>query len=373
MQRALNVQADQIERVLYAHKVPARVLGGLVTPRWVRFEVLPAANARLSSLTRLSEEIALWLGSRSVRICRRADRVHIEVPRPQGQLVRLLPLVARLQTIPRQSAILGLDEDGIPLLLRLPSPEVGHVLLAGTTGSGKTALARTMLLSLAMHNRLGEVQLVIIDPKGRSFSPLEALPHLLYPVAHSLEAAHTLLERLVQEMMRRDQLALQEPRLIILIDELADLVTAGGADIVRTITRLTQRGREAGLHVIGCTQKPTVEAIGSLVKSNFPVRLVGSVASPEDGRVATGLKGAGAEQLMGRRDFLLVIKGEVVRFQAAYVSDREARWVAQQLCQGHRTSRRWEAALLATSPEFADDGNTSARSPATGKLRAFRP
>ena len=151
---------------------------------------------------------------------------------------------------------------------------------------------------------------------------------------------------------------------MVVIDEMADLVTSGGAEVAQSITRLTQRGREAGIHVIGCTQKPTVEAIGSLVKSNFPVRLVGSVASAEDGRVATGLKASGAEKLMGRGDFLLVIKGEVVRFQAAYISPEEVESAAAMLRQSGRAGRRWPAEGGALPAGNGVDTRTAACLPA---------
>jgi S-DNA-T family DNA segregation ATPase FtsK/SpoIIIE len=154
------------------------------------------------------------------------------------------------------------------------------------------------------------------------------------------QAAYVLSE-LVRLMLERDREQVREPRVVVAIDELADLVVAGGRGVGRSLTRLTQRGREAGVHVIACTQKPTVDAIGSLVKSNFPVRLVGSVASPEDAKVASGLPGTGAEKLLGRGDFLLVVKGEVVRFQAAYVSEAEVEAIVGRLRQGERKSRRW--------------------------------
>jgi S-DNA-T family DNA segregation ATPase FtsK/SpoIIIE len=341
MRRLLEYQADQIEMVLYSHKTPARVLGGVVTPRWVRFEVMPALGAKVSSIARLSEEIALRLGSGGVRVHRQGGTVQVDVPREDGQMVRLLPLLARLREIPRQTAVLGLDEEGTPLLLRLPSPEVGHVLVAGTTGSGKTALARSMVVSLALHNRQREVQLVVMDPKGRGYGALAGLPHLLRPAVREVSEAAYVLSELVGEMLRRDRERVQEPRLVVVIDEMADLVEAGGRSVARSITRLTQRGREAGIHVIGCTQKPTVDAIGSLVKSNFPVRLVGSVASPEDAKVASGLKETGAEKLLGRGDFLLVVKGEVTRFQAAYVSHQEIEAVVAKMRLEGRASRPW--------------------------------
>ena len=109
----------------------------------------------------------------------------------------------------------------------------------------------------------------------------------------------------------------------------------------RVLTRLLQRGRQAGVHVVGCTQKPMAAVIGSLVKSNFPVRLVGSVTSPEDAKVAAGIAGTGAEKLLGRGDFLVVAKGQVLRLQAAYVSAREIQEMVTRLREGGRRSRRW--------------------------------
>ena len=109
------------------------------------------------------------------------------------------------------------------------------------------------------------------------------------------------------------------------IDELADLLATGGKAVEQALIRLAQRGREAGIHLVACTQKPAAEAVLGVLKANFPVRLVGSVASPDDARVAAGLAGTGAEKLLGRGDFLLVSKGEVIRFQAAYVAEGDMR------------------------------------------------
>jgi S-DNA-T family DNA segregation ATPase FtsK/SpoIIIE len=231
---------------------------------------------------------------------------------------------------------LGLDQEGVPLLLRLPSPNVAHALIAGTTGSGKTALARTMVASLALHNSQRNLQLVLVDPKGRGFLPFEGLPHLLVPVVTRVDEALSVLQRLVAEMERRDAEGRCEPGLVVVLDELADLVQVGGREMVTALTRLTQRGREAGLHLVACTQKPSAAVIGGLVKSNFPVRLVGSVASPEDAKVATGLAQTGAERLLGQGDFLVVAKGQVTRMQAAYINMRESQELASRLSQGAR-------------------------------------
>jgi DNA segregation ATPase FtsK/SpoIIIE, S-DNA-T family len=344
MRRVLEYQADQIEMVLHSHRVPGRVTGGIVTPRWVSYQVLPEVTTKIARIVALSEELALRLGADRVRVSRQGASVQVDVPREDGQVVRLVSLCRRLREIPKQTAVLGMDESGVPLLLRLPSTDVAHVLVAGTTGSGKTALVRSMALSLAMHNRLGEVQMVFIDPKGNGFEPfvgLDSLPHLLRPPVQEVHQAIFLLGEMVEEMVRRDRENISEPRVVIFIDEVADLMEQGGKAMDRLMTRLTQRGRSAGLHIIACTQKPLVASIGSLTRSNFPVRLVGSVTSADDAKIAAGIPNTGAEKLLGRGDFLLVAKGHVTRFQAAYVDTQEIRQIVARMNAGGRRSRRW--------------------------------
>ncbi len=341
MRRALHYQADRIEMVLASHKVPARVTGGIITPRLVRYHVTTPLGVKVGKVASLSEEIALSLGASSCRVHRHEGQVEVEVPRAKGKVVPILPLCQRLGargagTVPSHTAVLGLDQEGVPLLLRLPSSNVAHVLIAGTTGSGKTALARTIVTSLALYNSQRKLQLVLIDPKGRGFLPFEGLPHLLQPVVTRVDEALPLLHRLVSEMERRDAEGRSEPRLVVALDELADLVQVGGREMEGALTRLTQRGREAGIHLVACTQKPTAAVIGGLVKSNFPVRIVGSVPSPEDAKVATGIAGTGAERLLGQGDFLVVAQGQVTRMQAAYTSVELVREVVVGLNAGSR-------------------------------------
>jgi S-DNA-T family DNA segregation ATPase FtsK/SpoIIIE len=188
-----------------------------------------------------------------------------------------------------------------------------------------------MVASLALLNAQRGMQLVLVDPKGRGLGGFAGLPHLLRPVVTEVWEAVWLLRRLVGEMERRDAEGRSEPRLVVVLDELADLLQVGGKDMEQVLTRLTQRGREAGLHLVVCTQKPAATVIGSLIKSNFPVRLVGSVASPEDAKVATGIGGTGAEKLLGQGDFLVVSKGQVTRMQAAYLPEDEMRALVGRL------------------------------------------
>jgi S-DNA-T family DNA segregation ATPase FtsK/SpoIIIE len=332
MQRKLlDIQANQIELVLAGHQITARVVGGTVTPHTVAFQLATRMGTRLSKIKALSEEIALSLQAPSCRVVRHNGALNIEVPRAQPAKVPLLELCHRLAYTPPCSPVLGVDETGTPLLLNLPSPDVAHALICGTTGSGKTALARAMALSLALHNPQRQLQLLLIDPKGRGLSPLSALPHLLCPPLTEVPQAVARLTWLVGEMERRDARGVNHPRLVLFIDELADLLMIGGKELEFALTRLSQRGREAGVHVVACTQKPTAAVIGSLTKANFPVRLVGSVTSPEEAKTASGVSGTGAERLQGRGDFLLVLKGQSTRFCAAYVAPGEAQQEAAKL------------------------------------------
>ena len=330
----LEHQADRIEATLADHKVRSRVAGGTVTPRFVRFDLQPAPGTRINKISALAEELALTLDAPSCRVQRRGGRVQIEVPRPDPVKVRFERLVARLHDVPPCSALLGLDEEGVPVLLRLPSADVAHVLISGNTGSGKTVLAQTMALSLARFNRPRDLQLAFIDPKRRGFGPLSGLPHQLTPLIHHPERATVLLDRLVAEMEQRDLGGRSRPRIVVFIDELADLVMAGGRSIGTPLTRLAQRGREAGIHLVACTQRPSAAVIGGLIKSNFPVRIVGSVASAEDAKVAAGLPRTGAERLMGKGDFLVVARGEQFRVQGAYAGPAQIRRQVQDLAVG---------------------------------------
>ena len=355
MRQKLEFQADRIEAVLALHKVPAHVTGGTVTPRWVRFQVLPALGARISRIKGLSEELAAALDTPNCRVNRCGAAVMVEVPRDHPQPVRLLPLYHQLTNpqsairnpqspIPPLTAILGLAEDGAPLLIRLPSPDVAHILVAGTTGSGKTVLLQAIILSLALSNPApspsqgegwGEgLALVLIDPKGHAFSLFEGLPHLARPVIRDVAEATEALQSLVRLMERRPLCQGGLPHVVVVIDELADLMMTGGQPVQWALTRLTQRGREAGIHVVAATQKPTAAVLGPLVKANFPVRLVGHVTCIEDARTATGWSGTGAERLMGRGDFLAVAEGRVVRFQVAHVSAEEIREAVTRLARG---------------------------------------
>ena len=329
----LEAQADRIEMVLHQYKAQAQVTGGTVTPRWIQFLLQTGPGVKVNRIEALSREIALALGVTDARVTLQHGQVRIDVPRRDPQPVKLLELMDRLTAsrLPFGTAVLGVADDGAPLLVRLPSPDVGHILIAGTTGSGKTALLQAIIASLAVAHRRSQLQLILIDPKGYSFAALRDLPQLLHPIVSQPDRAIDLLGEMTALLDRRAATARPEPCVVIAIDELADLTQTSGAQVIDRVGRLVQRGREANIHVIAATQKPSSAVIGPLVKANFPVRLVGRVVSSEDARVAAGIGGTGAERLSGRGDFLAISNLGTLRFQAAYVPREDLEQLVQRV------------------------------------------
>lgn len=330
--RQLALQADRIETVLLNHKAPGRVTGGRVTPRTIQFHLQLAPATKVGKVEALNEEIAMALGAPAARVNRSKGRINVEVPRQDPSRVSFLSLAEQMAEDRQLSralhvpgtVLLGLDAEGIPLLVRLASPEVTHVLVSGTTGSGKTELVRTILASLAFFQKPKDVQFLLVDPKGTAFRLFERSPHMLTQTVSSPGEALAKLRWLEAEMERRQEENATCPRIVLVLDELSDLLLQGGLEMQVHVTRLVQRGRSAGISIIACTQKPTSSAVGSLIKANFPVRIVGKVTSADEARVASGIGGTGAERLAGRGDFVLVAGGEMVRFQAAHFAADEA-------------------------------------------------
>ncbi len=327
----LEYQADRVEAVLSAHRAPSRVTGGTVGPRLIRFFLNPAPHIRFAAIKRLADDLALALRVPNLDIGRGREGVVVTFPNPEPQEVRLLSLLEEIGPTPVATAVLGLTEDGAPLLARLPAPEVVHILIAGTTGSGKSALLRTIGASLVLTNRPDVLRLVCIDPKGRAFAGLRDAPHLARPPVSKPEEMREALCSLVRTMEVRDQRGERRPTLAVLIDELAELVFTGGGAVSEALTRLAQRGREAGIHLIAATQRPSAAILSGLMRANFPLRLVGKVVSATDARVAAGRGGTNAHLLNGRGDFVAVSGGEApIRFQVAYIEEESFRRIGRE-------------------------------------------
>lgn len=337
----LEAQADRVEMVLSSHKASGRVTGGTVGPRLVRFFLDPAPNTRYSKIRRLTDDLALALRVSSLRVDRSEKGVVLEFDNPNPRPVSLLELLPQVMKdkhgqpdpLPTSTALLGLTDDGLPLLARLASPQVAHVLISGTTGSGKSVLLRAIAISLLLTHAESELRMICLDPKGRTFGAFAGAPHLLRPPVTEIPEALEALRSLLRAMEVRDRRGENTPCVAVLVDELADLIFTGGDEVTESLTRLVQRGREAGIHVVAATQRPSSAIMTGLMRANFPLRLVGKVVSANDARVATGRGGTDAHLLSGRGDFLAVGGGESdpLRFQVAYVGEQEIRDEINQL------------------------------------------
>jgi S-DNA-T family DNA segregation ATPase FtsK/SpoIIIE len=319
MYRKLYQTADRIEAVLRERRAPASVVGGKVLPGFVEMLLRPAPGTKVNQVKSLQADLALALGNSNVRVTQSGTHLAVQIPRETRKPVRLSTLMATTGNVPSYTAVLGLAEDGATLMACFASPDVSHILIAGATGSGKTSLAQSVLLSLCQMHRPSQVGLIVLDPKRNDDSGfIRGIErHLLLPVARTADESLVALSRVVDVMEKRPIQREPLPRVIVFVDEMADICQTGGAQMVELLTRIAQRGRESGIHLMGCTQKPSAKAIGSLLKANLPLRLVGRVVSAEDARVATGMAGTGAERLMGSGDFIAVASGRVIRFQAA--------------------------------------------------------
>jgi S-DNA-T family DNA segregation ATPase FtsK/SpoIIIE len=331
----LESQADRVEMVLSSHKAPGRVTGGTVGPRLVRFFLDPAPHIRYSKIRRLSDDLALALRVSSLRVDRSEEGVVLEFDNPNPRPVSLLKLLPEVlkgedgqpDPLPTSTALLGLTDSGIPLLARLASPQVAHILISGTTGSGKSVLLRTIALSLILTHAPKDLRMICLDPKARTFQCLEDAPHLVRPPVTEMPEVMEALNSLLRAMEVRDRRGEHKPCIVLMVDELADLIFSGGDHVTESLTRLVQRGREAGIHVVAATQRPSSAIMTGLMRANFPLRLVGKVVSANDARVASGRGGTDAHLLSGRGDFLAVGGGESepLRFQVAYVGTEETR------------------------------------------------
>jgi S-DNA-T family DNA segregation ATPase FtsK/SpoIIIE len=225
-------------------------------------------------------------------------------------------------------------------------------------------LLKSMILSLALSNpvprpdrhRTSEtLSLILVDPKGHTFAPFERLPHLARPIIREIGEITEALQSLVR-LMERYTPSSRRSHVVLVIDELADILMTGGKPIEQALARLTQRGREANIHIVAATQKPSNDILGPLIKSNFPARIVGMVTSASDARTATGWTGTGAERLLGKGDFLAVAEGQLMRFQAAYVSQKEIEGAVAELCTGsplvQQAALPWPLRRLASATEI---------------------
>ena len=338
----LESSARILEETLEDFGISVKVTDVERGPVITRYELEPAPGVKVNRIVSLSDDIALVMKAPSVRIVAPIpgkSRVGVEVPNIQSSLVYLKEVFAARDFQAAKSKLalaLGKDIAGLPVVTDLG--DMPHLLIAGTTGSGKTVCVNCLILSMLFRCTPNELKLLMVDPKMVEMAPFNGLPHLLCPVVTDAKKAAVALNWVVSEMEERYRLLAkvgvrniesynekQEkiPYIVVIIDELADLMTVSRDHIESAITRLAQLSRAVGIHLILATQRPSVDVITGVIKANFPARISFKVASKVDSRTVLDMNGA--DKLVGKGDMLFMRPGEekLIRAQGSLVSDKE--------------------------------------------------
>jgi len=367
--------AEALVQTLAHFGVEASVIGQISGPRVTRYELQLAPGTKVSKVAALKDDLSYALATTEIRILAPIpgkQAVGVELPNASPNYVALGDIFDDLPaTASPLSVWLGKDISGAAVwtdLARMP-----HVLIAGTTGSGKSGCINTILTSILLRSTPDDVRFILIDPKKIELSYYESIPHLLTPVVSSPKEASTVLANVVSEMERRyERLSavrarnLNEanrafrsrgestlPHLLVVIDELADLMMIAPQDVEDAVIRLAQKSRAVGIHLVLATQRPSVDVITGMIKANVPSRIAFAVSSQTDSRVI--LDTSGAESLLGQGDMLFKPLGtsRLQRLQGAYVSEEEIALVVEQ-CRAQREQELDESLLEAPEPPLED-------------------
>ncbi|MBD0317733.1 MAG: DNA translocase FtsK, partial [Thermoleophilia bacterium] len=376
--KAAERTAEALVQALANFGVEATVVGQVSGPRVTRYELQLAAGTKVGKVASLKDDLAYALATTEIRILAPIpgkQAVGVEVPNVSPNIVTLGDVYDELPaTASPLSVWLGKDISGAPVwadLARMP-----HILIAGTTGSGKSGCINTMLCSVLLRSTPDDVRMILVDPKRVELGLYESIPHLLTPVVSSPKAAAAVLANVLGEMDRRYErmsvlrarnlaelnraLAARGetplPYLLIVIDELADLMMVSPQEVEDAIIRLAQKSRAVGIHLVLATQRPSVDVITGMIKANVPSRIAFAVSSQTDSRVI--LDQGGAESLLGQGDMLFKPLGtsRLQRVQGAFVTEEEIALVVEQ-CRGQRDQELDESLLEAPGVEVVDEGD----------------
>ena len=337
-------------------------------PTITRYEVSPKPGTKVSKIVNLSDDLALSLAARSIRIeapVPGKSVIGIEVPNDKPQVVGLREVITSNEFVNDPSSLavgLGKEISGKPLIADLA--KMPHLLIAGATGSGKSVCVNTIITSLLYKSSPEEVKLLLIDPKVVELAHYNGIPHLLSPVVTDPKKASNALNWAVNEMNKRYQLFAENGvkdiagynrkcenkmhKIVIIIDELADLMMACGNEVEDYICRLAQMARAAGMHLIIATQRPSVDVITGIIKANIPSRIAFAVSSQTDSR--TILDMGGAEKLLGKGDMLYYPLGAAkpVRIQGAFISEEESEKVIDEIKAQKQEEVKYEEEIMET-------------------------
>ncbi len=324
LQYRVQLQSRQIERVMDAHHLPAQVSGGIVLPDVIQFDLHTQLNSGLEKLKELTADLRFALGVPNISIQKDNGRLQIAVSKPQDAPVRLLDVMVMAEEIPEKTAVLGLTNEGQQLLLPINE---NHILISGIKDAGKTSILRTIITSLALANRQSQLQQVVIAPifdEDDGFSqlePLTVLPHMSAQIAYGLDDSSQILNWLSQEMENRLEFDEDAPTILLIIDNVVELIDVGQEAIAEPLTSLLQRGGQAGIHLILTTNWPDSDLLGTHMKANLPVRIVGKTSDDTQAKSASGIDKCGADFLLGKGDFLLIQDDQPIYFQSGFVGD----------------------------------------------------
>ena len=336
-----NYNSESLEKILLDFGVEGKIKKVSNGPVVTLNEFEPAAGVKVSKVINLSEDIARNTSSESARISTipGQNTIGIELPNTFRENVYLSEIISSSNFKNKDIKLpiaLGKSISGIPITGDLSS--MPHLLIAGTTGSGKSVCINTIILSLLYKHSPDKCKFILIDPKMLELSTYEGIPHLLCPVITEAKKAASVLGWVVKEMESRYKLMTREgvknidgynskhthsmPYIVVIVDEMSDLMLVAGKEIENYIQKLSQMARAAGIHIIMATQRPSVDVITGTIKANFPTRISFQVTSKIDSRTILGEQGA--EQLLGKGDMLYMSSANrIVRIHAPYVSENE--------------------------------------------------
>ena len=337
----LDINEDVLEKILLDFGVEGKIKKINIGPVVTLNEFEPAAGVKVSKIINLSEDIARNTSSESARISTipGSNTIGIELPNVSRENVYLKEIISNPNFLRKEYKLpiaLGKSISGVPIVGDLSS--MPHLLIAGTTGSGKSVCINTIILSLLYKHPPEKCKFILIDPKMLELSTYEGLPHLLCPVITEAKKAASVLGWVVKEMESRYRLMTREgvrnidgynkkhklpmPYIVVVVDEMSDLMHVAGKEIEGYIQKLSQMARASGIHIIMATQRPSVDVITGTIKANFPTRISFQVSSKIDSRTILGEQGA--EQLLGKGDMLYMSSAnKIIRIHAPFVSDEE--------------------------------------------------
>ncbi|MGM0239017.1 DNA translocase FtsK [Enterococcus sp. AZ103] len=356
--KRIEENIDVLEKTFDSFGVDAKVVRASLGPAVTKFEIQPAVGVKVSKIVGLTDDIALALAAKDVRMeapIPGKSLIGIEVPNSTVSTVSFREIIEAQPNHPDKLLEVPLGRDISGIVRTADLTKMPHLLIAGSTGSGKSVAINGIITSILMRAKPNEVKLMMIDPKMVELNVYNGIPHLLTPVVTNPRKAAQALQKVVQEMEERyekfaatgvrnisgfNELVIQKnledgqnrpilPFIVVIVDELADLMMVASNEVEDAITRLAQMARAAGIHMILATQRPSVDVITGIIKANVPSRIAFAVSSGTDSR--TIIDSNGAEKLLGRGDMLFLPMGEnkPIRVQGAFISDHEVEQIVE--------------------------------------------